>query len=141
MANLELSAALQEEHQQRLLIEAKLSPRHLSEDQVQTVVRLLLPFSGTSIAFTRLQDQEASKFAEDIFRPLYLAGWHLTDNEVGFFAPPQYGVLLCVPNYLRSDPAALALATALQQARIDFSIQVVNSDELRLIVGLKPASS
>lgn len=139
--NLKLSTALQDEHQQRLSLETRLSPRHLSEDQMQIVARRLLPFSGTGIAFTRIQDQEASRFAEDFFRPLYLGGWHLTDNEVGIFAPPQFGVLLCVPTTLRTDPAALALANALYEARIGFSIQMVDGSELRLIVGLKPASS
>lgn len=102
---------------------------------MQTTTSLLLPFRGTGIALTRIADQEASKYAEDVFRPLYFAGWHLTDNDVGTFAPLQYGILLRVPEHLRSDPAAIALATALRQADIDFSIQVGGDDELRLIVG------
>lgn len=139
-ANRELSTSLEHEHQQRLLLEAKLSPRHLLDNQAQTMTRLLLPFRGTGIGFTRIQDPEAWKFAEEMFRPLYFAGWHLTDNEVGVFAPPQYGVLLWVPEHLRSDPAAVALAGALQQAGIAFSVQV-GGDELRLVVGLNPAKS
>jgi len=102
---------------------------------------LLLRFRGSSIAFTRIQDQEAWEFGSDILRPFYLAGWRLSDDDVGIFVPPQYGILLCIPKNLRSDPAALGLVGALKQAEVDFSIQIVNSDELRLIVGLKPTSS
>jgi len=135
-----LSLQLQQEREGRLLLEAMLSPRHLSEAQQQTMTRLLQPFRGSGIAFTRIQDQEAWEFAEDIFRPLYLAGWHFTDNDVGVFAPPRYGILFCVPERLRSDRAALALAAAFRYAQVDFSTQIVTDDELRLIVGLKPTS-
>ncbi len=138
--NRDLSISLQSEYQARLQLEVKVSPRHLSDGQIETLTRLLLPFRGSSIVFTRVQDQEAWEFAEDVLRPLYLAGWQLSDNDVGVFVPPQYGILLCVPEQSNSHTAALALATALREAHIDFSIQIV-SDDLRLIVGLKPSRS
>jgi hypothetical protein len=108
---------------------------------MQTLTSILLPLRGTGIALTRIADQEAWKYADDVFRPLYLAGWHSTDNDVGAFVPLQYGILLCVPEHLRSYPAAIALVTALRQADIDFSVDVGGDDELRLIVGLKPSIS
>ena len=67
--NRDLSISLQSEYQARLQLEVKVSPRHLSDGQIETLTRLLMPFRGSSIAFTRIQDQETWEFAEDVLRP------------------------------------------------------------------------
>ncbi len=77
-------------------LRSQFAGRRLTEERAQQLVAALSQIRAQvpDVIFRRLGDMEANVFATDLIEAFARAGIHVQVNEVGVFAPPQYGLVV-----------------------------------------------
>jgi hypothetical protein len=136
-----LNKSAEEERLARLMIEERLKPRRLSQEQRDAIRVMVSAFSGTDVRLTTVvSDSDGAQFAKDFLDVLSEAGWHVGSIDAGVFTPPlPVGVIIQVGD--RHNVAAVALQRVLLAKGIDTGGQVVPSmgpSAITLVIGIKP---
>jgi len=76
------------------------------------VIEGLRQYRGQELDLWMLGDQEANRFANQIISILETSGWRLSKSFAGVLSPPQYGLIISVPDPNNPPPVAKALAAA-----------------------------
>ena len=137
---LELQAKLVE-------LQGRMARRHLTEEQVQILIKSMKPYAGSSIKYAAIQDDpEVKDLVVQIAQALRVAGWVHTGPIEGILAMnPEKGVLVTVSKNSKRVAQAEALKSALEAAglftwvrKIPEHPPEVDTSWLELRVGHKP---
>ena len=122
---------------QNLILEERLAHRRISPEQHRAFVAALKPYKGAVVEFWKLEELEASTFADDLLSVLRDSGWRVYLGTIGIESPPQYG-LKCLIN--EESPAGKALASVIKQIPTASVKPLVSPKGLvaRIFVELKP---
>jgi hypothetical protein len=137
-SNLEVQRELEKERVERLLLEASIAPRRLSNHQRSSFISALRAApQPLTIEFTVIGDQEAALYGDAIGAALEAAKVQGKMNRIGMMVPPPYGVLLTLRN---GSPKSLAIKAAFEIAQIPVtsSFADIGTFDAKVLVGLRP---
>jgi hypothetical protein len=96
-------------------------------------------FRGHEMNFTRLDDDEAGNYLDQISYAVQRAGWRTNLQNVQDFEPRIYGVVCQVSAH--PDVAVEAMVAALERANVKLRVERIANQEntwIHLEVGWKP---
>ena len=137
------------ERLERVKLEAKVSPRRLSGEQVRKMSAVLSKAIPAPLAIvSRLMDAEGKDFADDIAAALKASGWE--SRKYVKWTQFTKGVFIATVEKTPLGPQAAPLFAALKAANIEYKIITIDARDLEtmsphfqpkvlyLLVGAKP---
>jgi len=137
------------ERLERVKLEAKVSPRRLSGEQVRKMSAVLSKAIPAPLAIvSRLMDAEGKDFADDIAAALKASGWE--SRKYVNWTQFTKGVFIATVEKTPLGPQAAPLFAALKAANIEYKIITIDARDLEtmsphfqpkvlyLLVGAKP---
>jgi len=120
-------------------IDDRTAPRVLTADNAAKLRAAITGVHG-EITVSRLGDDEARKFGDQIVGTLKAAGWTLHLTGLGAMIPPRYGVFVSIRPTENPTPAVVALVEGLRSAGIEVTISRGRrfTGEADLLIALRP---
>jgi hypothetical protein len=155
-SNIEAQRALESERIERLLLQKKFSWRHLDDNQLRRIIKVLLPYPGLPFD-CQIADAESLNLLTEISKVLLAVNWIAKSSHAGpvviratngIAVGVFLGTKLTISDSAASEsdfgPAARALANALTSEGIEATAEsdpneTVSNPIIHIKVGSKPA--
>ncbi len=121
-------------------LEKGAAPRTIGLKEQHDILHALIPYAGHPVFITKLGDQEAAAYADQIISLFSGASWKVNETLVGIMSPPTYGMQCTIAR--EPDAAVKAMLSAFEKAGVPLDIRHAGAPDtlLSVTVGLKPVT-